>query len=404
MITVKFIQKASKQRPDGTRPVWLQIIENRRYRFINTGVSIRPEQWNPERGKVRKNHPASDGLNSRLDTFMVKVINTIAELEREDRTSSDALVKLLKQDQGLVLFHEYADRFLNELSSSNRYHVAKKARVAVNKFVEFRNGKPAQLAEMDFDTLEKFITWLRSTKNSAPNTIAKDIEGIKLILRQAKKDQLIKSVPEGLGSKREKTTKDKLHPDQIKLIEALDLKPDSHLWHTRNWFLASYYYAGIRWGDLCMLKWSNIKNGRLHYTMRKTGKRYPAPFRIPEAMSAIIDQYRRTDQAPDDFIFPILPVGYDYSKESVVFKQIDSRNTTMNIRLKRLAKLAGIETNVSMHVARHSAAYRMLLEGVDIYTISKALAHENVSITETYLRGIDDTLIVNAMERVFESR
>jgi integrase len=46
----------------------------------------------------------------------------------------------------------------------------------------------------------------------------------------------------------------------------------------------------------------------------------------------------------------------------------------------------------------------MLLEGVDIYTISKALAHENVSITETYLRGIDDTLVVNAMERVFENK
>lgn len=404
MISFKYIQKQRKQRLDGTVPVWLQIIESRRYKFINTGIGVKPDQWNAERGRVRKNHPASDSLNSRLDTHMVKVMNALAELERENRATSEALVKMLKQDTGLLFFDEYAQKFLDNLQNTERYHVAKKARVAVNKFSEFRKGKPAQLIEMNFETLEKFITWLRVSKKSAPNTIAKDIEGIKLILRHAKKDQLIRTVPEGLTSKREKTTKDKLHPDQIKLIESLELVPDSHLWHTRNWFLASYYYAGIRWGDLCTLKWSNIVDGRIHYTMRKTGKKYPAPYRIPEAMKTIIDYYRQPDQSNDDFIFPILPDGYDYSNETLVYKQIDSQNTMMNYRLKRITQMAGIEAKVTIHVARHSSAYRMLLEGVDIYTISKALAHENVSITETYLRGIDDTLIVNAMERVFESR
>lgn len=404
MITVKFTQKTSKQRPDGTIPVWLRITQHRRSKFINSGVSVRAEHWNAERSKVRKNHPASDSLNSRLDTFMVKVMNALAELEREDRASCDSLSAMLKKDSNGTYFHLYAETVIQSLFDANRYYPAKKTRVAVNKFMEFRRGRVTPLQEMTFDTLDKFITWLRVEKQSKPNTISKDIECIKRILKQAEKDQLIKSVPTGLDAKREKTTKDKLHPDQIKLIEALELEPYSNLWHTRNFFLASYYYAGIRWGDLCTLKWENIRNGRLYYTMRKTGKKYPAPFRLPEAFTRIIEFYSSSDQSPDDFIFPILPKGRDYSNSNFLSKQIESKNASINQRLKEIAQLAGIEKNVSMHVARHSAAYRMLLEGVDIYTISKALAHENVSITETYLRGIDDTLVVNAMERVFESK
>jgi integrase len=343
-------------------------------------------------------------MNSRLDNYMVKVINTLAELEREDRATSDSLSAMLKKEANGTYFHQYADDVIQSLHDANRYHHAKKTRVAVNKFMEFRRGRMTPLHEMTFDTLDKFITWLRLEKKSKPNTISKDIECVRRVLKQAEKDQLIKSVPDGLDAKRERTTKDKLHPDQIQLIEALDLEQGSYLWHTRNYFLASYYYAGIRWGDLCTLQWGNIKNGRLHYTMRKTGKKFGAPFRVPEALSRILDYYRRDDQAPEDFIFPILPTGRDYTDANFLQKQIGSKNAITNQRLKQIATLAGIEKNVSMHVARHSAAYRMLLEGVDIYTISKALEHENVSITETYLRGIDDTLIVNAMERVFADK
>lgn len=404
MITVKFMQKTSKQRPDGTIPVWLRITEHRQSCFINTGVSVRPEHWNAERGKVRKNHQSSDSLNSRLDTFMFKVMNVLAELERDDRATAEVLSQTLKRNSSTVYLHEYAAPVISNLLEADRYHPARATQVAVNKFMEYRKGKPAPIAELNSAMLTQFAQWLRVTKGNHANTVAKDIEGIRRIMKQAEKDGIIKTVPKAEGVKREKTQKMKLHPDQIRDIEALELEPNTRLWHTRNYFLFSYYYAGIRWEDVTTMKWSNIKNGRLHYTMGKTGKRYPAPFKMSEAMQKILDYYRRPDQSPDDFIFPILKRGIDYSLNRVLKRKVDSKNTMVNEDLKLIAKAAGIEINVAFHISRHSAAYRMLLEGVDIYTISKAMAHENVSITETYLRGIDDALIVNAMERVFNSK
>jgi len=403
MITVKFIQKASKQRPDGTIPVWLRITEKRQSKFINTGVSVRPEQWNAERGRIRKNHQASDSLNSRLDTFMFKVMNALAELERDDRATADNLSMALKRNGNGDYFHVYADMMASQLIASREFNSLRNKQSSTDRFMEFRKGKPTLLNDIDTAMLNDFVSWLKNVNGNKGTTIKNRISQIRWILKSAVKDGLIKSVPDVDSIKQEKSKKTKLHPDQIRAIEALDLKPKTSLWHTRNYFLFSYYHAGIRWSDVATMKWSNIVDGRLEYVMRKTGKS-PAPFRLPEAIQKILDYYRHPNQLPDDFIFPILPKGRDFSDRYFLERQLKSRNARVGFNLKDLVKLAGIEANVSFHVARHSAAYRMLLEGVDIYTISKAMVHENVSITETYLRGIDDTLVVNAMERVFENR
>lgn len=403
MITVKFIQKTSKQRPDGTIPVWLRITENRQSKFINTSVSVRPEQWNAERGKVRKNHQSSDSLNSRLDTFMFKVMTALAELERDDRATAVNLSLALKRNGNTDYFHVYADTIATQLLASGNFHSVRNNNSSTVRFMEFRKGKPTLLSDINTAMLNDFVNWMKNVNGNKGVTVKNRISQIRWMLKRAAKEGLIKSVPDVDSIKLEKSKKTKLHPDQIRAIEALDLKPKTSLSNTRNYFLFSYYYAGIRWADVVTMKWGNIVDGRLKYVMRKTGKS-PAPFRVPEAVQQILEQYRRPDQSPDDFIFPILPEGRDYTNLNYLERQIKSKNARTNIVLKELTKLAGIEAEVSFHVARHSAAYRMLLEGVDIYTISKAMAHENVSITETYLRGIDDALIVNAMERVFNSK
>lgn len=56
-------------------------------------------------------------------------------------------------------------------------------------------------------------------------------------------------------------------------IIALELEEGSLIWHCKNYFLFSYYCAGIRAADLIQLRWRNVtENGRLHYQMGKTTK------------------------------------------------------------------------------------------------------------------------------------
>lgn len=104
------------------------------------------------------------------------------------------------------------------------------------------------------------------------NTINKEFERLKQINNQALKDRIILQDPfeEFDPPSRQRSKNTALAFDQIQAIEDLDLKPGSRLWHTRHYFLFSFYNAGIRFGDLCKLKGKNIVDGRLKYLMSKT--------------------------------------------------------------------------------------------------------------------------------------
>ena len=69
--------------------------------------------------------------------------------------------------------------------------------------------------------------------------------------------------------------RDKLSIEDLQAIEDLDLEGGSLIWHVRNYFLFSFYCAGVRFGDMAKMKRSNVvANGsgpRLEYQMSKTG-------------------------------------------------------------------------------------------------------------------------------------
>ena len=63
--------------------------------------------------------------------------------------------------------------------------------------------------------------------------------------------------------------------------------------------------------------------------------------------------------------------------------------------------MAGIETPISFHLARHSLADYLRKKGWSIYDISKVLAHANVRVTEQYLKGFDSTDLDEKFGKVF---
>ena len=76
-------------------------------------------------------------------------------------------------------------------------------------------------------------------------------------------------------------------------------------------------------GDLCVRRRSNIKDGRLAYTMMKSGKVKSDKLMPP--VLAILERYPETIKVVDELIFPILARGVDYLDPIFVRKQISSR-------------------------------------------------------------------------------
>ena len=65
--------------------------------------------------------------------------------------------------------------------------------------------------------------------------------------------------------------------------------------------------------------------------------------------------------------------------------------------LRRTATAAGVRRRLAPHQLRHAHAVEMAHEGVPLIVIQRQLGHSNLGITSTYLQGIDNAEIIDAV-------
>jgi integrase len=142
--------------------------------------------------------------------------------------------------------------------------------------------------------------------------------------------------------------------------------------HVRLAFLFSCF-SGLRISDIEALKWKEIYKetdgtGKITScinicpvkTRSTSGKMLKVP--LTAAAVAILEE-----------VFCLLPSG---------------RNARNLVKL--WGARAGIKKNLHFHVARHSFATISLTYGMDIYTVSKLLGHQDLRVTEIYAKIVDE--------------
>lgn len=156
--------------------------------------------------------------------------------------------------------------------------------------------------------------------------------------------------------------------------------------------------AGMRFSDVCKLKWENITDTEVVYTMGKSEKRAGATRYIPitPKVKQILDRYK----ADKLFVFPILDNCNPNDIEDIEYT-IYIANNRLNRSIKILAKHAGINKHISMHIAKHSFASYAVKNNVNLFHISKLLGHTKLATTEHYLRDFFQKEQTDVMNNLF---
>jgi site-specific recombinase XerD len=71
--------------------------------------------------------------------------------------------------------------------------------------------------------------------------------------------------------------------------------------------------------------------------------------------------------------------------------------TGVRRELRRLAVQAGVRRRFAPHQLRHAHAVELAREGVPLNVIQRQLGHSNLGVTSTYLQGIDNAEVINAV-------
>ncbi|GAA5522334.1 site-specific integrase [Aliifodinibius salicampi] len=407
-LTINLVLFKRKKKKNGEIPIYLRITENRKSRYKSTGISVLPKHWNKERQRIRGTHTRSKVLNDQLEYELLQAEKKKSKLKLTEKLSADNLKNHISDDK-YNSFINCAERYLEELDEEDRYWEHKRFKVLLGQLKDFMGNKSRAITKVDAELIEKFQNYLLTEpKNkegkkvgNSPNTVRRKLRTLKGMFNSLLKAKKIKHDPFLMVNKvkEEPVEKTKLSLAQIKAIEKLDLEKESQLWHSRNYFMFSFYNAGIRFGDMCTLKWKNLVDGRLVYKMRKTGSQ--KSIKQYDQMDKILSYYRSDDSKQNDYIFPIL--DKKISNSAALQRSISSKNVIVNRDLKKIAGLAEIEANISFHVSRHSFSQYALEQGLGLYEISKALGHSKLKTTERYLKSFDEELLDEGMDKLFNN-
>jgi integrase len=398
-----------KKNKKGCCPIYLRISDSRSTKYISIKESISESHWNDKKSNVRKSHPREEELNDLIQQKLSILQSIITRTKTEGKPCTSLVIKKAYNDYhqpqnqeevDLGNFFEFADKIIGNLEKRKKFFTHRRYKSAFKKLKAFcNNSLPYDQITVGF--LRDYETHLIEKYNNSPVTIQSNFKVIRAILYKAidedefpqEKNPFFKFSP----AKGSTESNKKLSLEEIQKIENLELKEDSLIWHVRNYFLFSFYSAGIRFSDLAKMKIENVKSGRLIYKMSKTGTTKNIKL-LPKALE-ILEHYPKDN--PYGFLFPVLDVTKDLSDTMLLHSDISSKNALINKYLKKIAKLGEIKTKISFHMARHSFADLARTEGWSIYDISKALGHKNIKVTERYLKRFDHEGLDSKMDSLF---
>lgn len=401
MPTFTPILRLSKTNAEGTAPIYIRISDSDGSRFVSLGKRIQPKHWDDDKERVLGRHSDYKKLNrlieERLETlrsasFRIELDGPAPSADQLQAVYRDAFATPKAPEPAAASsdYFDFADGLVVQLEkrgqirTHNRYKtVTKKFRAFVGEALPFEAITPRLLRD--------FETHLIKDYSNSVNTVATNLKAIRAILNQAIReghaDQRMSPFFQ-YAIKQKRVDKTKLTYDEIVSIRDLDLLPDSLNHKVRDYFLFSFYCAGVRFGDLVCLRGTDItRQGELlllSYKMGKTGFR--RTLQLPRAAEAILQSYGAVGS--EDFVFPPLR-KYDLSTPRKLTNAISSQNAVANKYLKKIAVLAEIKSEVTFHISRHSFADYARRVGWSVYDIAKMLGHASLKTTETYLARLD---------------
>jgi len=382
MASVKVILR-NKEKKDGTSSIALQIIKNRTSSLVHIGHSVEEKHWDAVKGKVKKSHPNSVRLNNLITTKLADANDMLLDLEKQKNDTSSKAIKKNIKSSGNASFFEQATIYIENLRTSGKYNRVVADEPRVKKFKEFLGGSDISFQEITVPLLNKFRAYLKGTRNVSERTIINYLILIRTVYNQAIKGNIIDSKHYPFGRdkiviKFPDSVKIGLTPDEVKAMEDLELPAGSLINHSRNVFLFSFYFAGMRVSDVLRLKWSDFQNDRMYYSMGKNAK--AGSLKVPEKALKIIAQYERTE---NDLVFPDLHILEDLSNPYEVQRKISYAVKKLDKYLQDVAKEAKIKKPLTMHIARHTFG-NISGDKIPVQMLQKLYRHSSITTTIGY--------------------
>lgn len=396
MSSIKLILRKNKIDKAGEAPLYLRIIKDRKTKFISLSLKLNPNEWDEDRQKVKKNHSNSGRLNAYISQKVADAKGEIADLERRNQSTSARKLKEAIKGKPLTNFFDYSHNLCEKRKDTFAYSTYKNYKTYLKKFEKYVGHTDIMFEDITVTTLKDFAHYSSSVLGNNNTTINYSFQIMKLMFREAQKEDLI---PLDLFPfskftvKKGKSTRQYLSEEQLDDFINLEVSSKYKAQIIKDMFIFSVFAGGLRFGDMIELKWKNYdkKNNKITKVIRKTGRQHSV--RLGQKAIEILEQYEQKDQRKEDIIFPFANLDEAFFTDKEYRNLVTSRAIALNnMYLKKMGVKLELPFNLSFHLSRHTFATRALNNGMRIEHVSKLMDHSDIGITQVYAKIISSEL------------
>lgn len=399
MATVKTVIRKTKL-ADGSFPIALRIIKDRKSKFFQTVFRAYPNEWNNTTGSFTNKNANSSQNNRLLLKFKDKALKILSDLEMEKEGFNledfEKRFRVTSNPVNQNVFY-FWDEIVNEMISAGRIGNAQANKDTRHSVKLFHKSTKLMFQEITPGFLYKYEVFLRS-RGGSDGGIGVKMRTIRALYnfaieRNITKEEFYPFKTYKISKLKGKSPKIALNIDQVKKIVDLDLEKYPFFTNSRNYFAFSFYTRGMNFADMMKLKWKAIDNDKIFYTRSKTKGNFM--IKILPPVREILDYYLENSLGTK-YVFPIL------LKDELTPLQLENRKhktlQRYNKELKEIAKICEIDKQMSSYVARHSFANCLKQKGVATDVISESMGHQNLAVTQAYLKELDSSVLDEAAE------
>ena len=239
--------------------------------------------------------------------------------------------------------------------------------------------------------IKKFIAMLQEKKNK-PSYVNDLLKVVKVLCRYAYNEGYIDELP----TKRVKNVKEPkvlIHTfSDDEIVRMIQYYDGADYLSVRNRvMLMMLFDTGLRISEIINMKPEQIRQG--YFNVFGKGRKERV---VPQ--DAIVSKWlMKYDRVRESYF------EYRFAEDYYFLSKNGRRLTTeaVNKFMKKAGQAVGVNplVRVSPHTARHTFAHQELKNGLDLYSLSRLLGHESVSITQRYLEAIRDEQVLTSAKK-----
>lgn len=419
MTTLKFVLRRSSRGSSHSGSLCLRFIHERKVKVITTDIKLYPHEWDDASQSIRFEEKHAERytylcrMEQTLDSYYQEFQQIIVRLRASGRYSLEDIIGTHRSIHCSDQLSGFIELQCRELLRLGQSRTARAYRTAGRALIRFNKGRDLALKEINKYLIKEFETYLKGC-GKAMNTISYYMRMLRAIYWKAVRRDLIHAKREnpfaGVFTGFEQTRKRALDCTKLRELNNLDFsslldrsaqrshshscisRPDKGLYDSWRYFFFCFHARGMSFVDLAYLRKENIRQGVISYYRKKTNQKLEIT--LSPMLRRIIDSF--SDEVRfSPYVFPVIR---DLNKSSRI--QYENGLRLQNLRLKQLACLAGIDTPLTTHVARHSWATLGKRQNLSLSIISEGLGHSSEKTTYTYLASFDRSALDKASESI----